>query len=335
MSARCVESSSRFSCFMFLTLTPNPCLEKTFRVPDFSQGGSFRIAPVDCLENVGGKGINAARVAARFGVRSVAIAPLGPNLRAHLEQLAAPEAFELHIVEVTSPTRTCHNIVSQHGSTELLEAGHELSISDGVYVFEAWRQLLPTCELALLGGSYPPSKHPAWLQHGSIVCGMAHTAGKKLIYDGKGETFRRAVFSKTPPWAIKPNLDEARELLRLPIETRDEERAAVRELRRRGVQLVFLSCGARGCWVGWKNEIEWLAAPVVETVSAVGSGDSLCGAFAAKYLETGDIWESALWGVAAGSANAARLEAANVGPDEIAPLVPQVRRELGEIRLMS
>ncbi len=124
-------------------------------------------------------------------------------------------------------------------------------------------------------------------------------------------------------------------MLRLPLETPGEERAAVRELRRRGVELVFLSCGARGCWVGWENEIEWLAAPAVETVSAVGSGDSLCGAFAAKYLESGDIWEGARWGVAAGSANAARLEAAGVGPQEIAPLVPQVKRELGEIRLMN
>ncbi len=320
---------------MFLTLTPNPCLEKTFRVPDFAPGGSFRVVPGDALENVGGKGINAARVAARFGMRSVALAPLGPNLRAHLEQLAAPEAFELRAVSVASPTRICHNIVSGSGSTELLEAGHELSITDGVYVFESWRQLLPKCDLALLGGSYPPSKHPAWVQHGAIVCGMAHTAGKRLIYDGKGDAFKRAVSSKTPPWAIKPNLDEARALLGLPLETPEEERAAVRELRRRGIELVFLSCGERGCWVGWENDIEWLSAPVVETVSAVGSGDSLCGAFAAKWLENGDIWESATWGVAAGSANAAQLQAAGVGPLEIAPLVPQVKRELGEIRLMS
>ena len=98
---------------------------------------------------------------------------------------------------------------------------------------------------------------------------------------------------------------------------------------------MLLSCGERGCWVGFENDIEWLGAPRVEAVSAVGSGDSVCGAFAAKYLETGDVWEAARWGVAAGTANAARLEAAMIGPEEVAPLVPQVRRELGEIRLMS
>ncbi len=320
---------------MFLTLTPNPCLEKTFRVLTFKAVDSVRVAPKDIRENVGGKGINAARVAARFGVQSVALAPLGPNLRTHLQHLAALEAFQLRAIEVSAPTRTCHNIVSESGSTELLEAGHSLSVRDGAQMFEAWRELLPSCEMALIGGSYPPSTDAAWNGHAAILCSLARAAGKKVLYDGKGEAFRRAVWSSHPPFAIKPNLDEARELLSSSLETRNEERAAVRLLRHRGVEVVLLSCGARGCWIGFGNDIEWLAAPVVETVSAVGSGDSLCGAFAAKFIETKDVWESAKWGVAAGSANAARLEAALVGPQEIAPLVPLVKRELGEIRLMS
>lgn len=319
---------------MFLTLTPNPCLEKTFFVPDFEANASYRIGLEKIRENVGGKGVNAARVAARFGVRALALAPLGPNLRAHLQTLVSSEPFELQGIEVEAPTRTCHNIVSDAGSTEILEAGHELAIGDGTRLFEAWRQLLPSCQIALIGGSYPPSQSPVWLQHASILCSLARAANKRVIYDGKGDAFKRAVFSKSPPWGIKPNLDEARELLRSPLESPQEERAAVRELRRRGVELVLLSCGARGCWVGWENEIEWLGAPQVQTVSAVGSGDSLCGAFAAKFIQSGDIWEAVRWGVAAGTANAARLEAASVGPDEVSPLVPQVRRELGEIRLM-
>ena len=320
---------------MFLSLTPNPCLEKTFHLPGFQEGGSFRVRAGDIRESVGGKGVNAARVAGRFGAQSIALAPLGRNLRAHLIGLAAPEAFQLRAVEVETPTRTCHNIVNARGSTELLEAGQSLSLSDGARLFEAWRALLPACELALIGGSYPPSDDPAWSQHARILCSLAHAANRRVIYDGKGEAFRSAVFSQTLPWAIKPNLDEARELLNRPLETRDEERAGVRELRRRGIELVLLSCGERGLWVGWENEIEWLGAPKIEFVSAVGSGDSLCGAFAAKFLETGDIWQAATWGVAAGSANAAHLEAARIGPEEVAPLVPQVRLELGEIRLMS
>ncbi len=320
---------------MFLCLTPNPCLEKTFLVPSFTAGGSYRIEVANIRENFGGKGINAARVAARFGSQSVALAPLGPNLRSHLQALARAEGFELRTIEVELPTRTCHNIVSDIGSTELLEAGHALSLRDGAALLEAWKTELPRCELALLGGSYPPSPDANWREHAAILCSLARAAGKKLIYDGKGEAFRRAVFSKTPPWAIKPNADEARELLGRALDSPADERSAVRELRRCGIGLVFLSCGARGCWVGYGNEIEFLHAPPVETVSAVGSGDSLCGAFAAVFLQTGDVWEAAAWGVAAGSANAARLEAAAIGPADVSPLVPEVRRELAEVRLWS
>ncbi len=127
---------------MLLTLTPNPCLEKTFRVPTFAANGSFRIGSDAIHENVGGKGINAARVAARFGVRAVALAPLGPNLRDHLHHLAASETFELHGIEVEALTRTCHNVVSEQGSTELLEAGYELTVGDGTRLFQAWRDHL-------------------------------------------------------------------------------------------------------------------------------------------------------------------------------------------------
>jgi len=320
---------------MLLSLTPNPCLEKTLRVPDFAANRAFRVAPHDVHESMGGKGINMARVAGRFGTQNRALAPLGPNLRGHLLDLARRDGIELVPIEVEAPTRTCHNIVSAGGSTELLESGNALSIRDGARMLEAWRDGLRDCEMALLGGSYPPSPDASWLSHATILSSLARAANRPMLYDGRGEVFRRAIFSSTPPWAIKPNLDEARELLGSALETRAEQRAGVRELRRRGVELVFLSCGERGCWVGFENEIAWFGAPKIELVSAVGSGDSLCGAFAAKYLETRDVWEGARWAIAAGSANAARLEAASVGPDDIAPLLSQTKREIGEIRLMD
>lgn len=156
--------------------------------------------------------------------------------------------------------------------------------------------------------------------------------GNSLIYDGKGEPFRRALASKTPP-AIKPNLEEAAAYLHRSLETRADERRAVRDLGHRGVEVVLLSCGERGLYVGHRGGIEWFEAPRVETVSPVGSGDSLVGAFAATYLGSGDIFEAARVGVAAGSANAAQHQSAFVTPAEASPLVAQVIRSTCEISL--
>ena len=227
------------------------------------------------------------------------------------------------------------NIIDESGSTEFVEAGNALSLEDGTRILEAWRELIPTCELALVGGSYPHFVDEAWNAHATILCSLARAAGKKLIYDGKGEPFRRAVFSKSPPWCIKPNLDEMRELWRRDIETPVDERRAIRDLLSRGIELVLLSCGARGLYVGFQGQIEFLSAPKVKEVSAVGSGDSLVGAFAARFLESSDVWESARLGAAAGAANAARFDVAQVGPDDAAALLPNVKRQIAEIGLMT
>lgn len=319
---------------MFLTFTPNPCIERTVRIQNFAVGSSFRIAPHELRVSAGGKGLNAARVARRFGASSCVLAPIGQWELPFFHAMLTQDGIEADFIEVSTPTRTCSALVHAEGElTEILEAGSPLPISAGTAILERWRDLLPQCELAAIGGSYPPATDGGWIYHPSLLCSLAHQAGKKLIYDGKGDGWRRALFSKTPPWAVKPNLDEMRELWRRTIETEAEERRAVRDLLNRGVQVVLMSCGARGLYVGYNDQIEFLVAPTVETVSPVGSGDSLVGAFAAKYLETGNVWEAAQWGVAAGTANANRFEASQVGPEEVAPLVGAVKRRVAEIRL--
>lgn len=319
---------------MFLTLTPNPCLERTVRLADLGIGHSSRVDSSAVFTSAGGKGLNAARVAARFGAKVCAIAPIGLRQFAWMSHLAREEGIEAEWVEVEADTRICLNVVHGDGRiTEIIENGAPLEVEDGTRLFEKWRELLPQARLTCIGGSYPPSRDAAFDGHATLLCGLAASAGVPLIYDGKGEAFRRALASKTPPWAIKPNLEEAAAYLNRSLETRADERRAVRDLGHRGVEVVLLSCGERGLYVGHRGAIEWFEAPRVETVSPVGSGDSLVGAFAATYLQGGDIFEAARVGVAAGSANAAQQKSAFVTPAEAAALVAQVGRSTGGISL--
>ena len=166
------------------------------------------------------------------------------------------------------------------------------------------RRCLPQAEMVAICGSYPPSENPAMDMHLTLLVQMAQRAGKRVLVDGKGKPFQICLHSKTPPWAVKPNLDEAQELLNRAIETPQDERRAVRDILKRGIEIVILSCGARGAYFGTKQGIWFVEAPKVREVSPVGSGDSLVGAFCAKFLETNDLLFAARWGVAAGAANA-------------------------------
>jgi len=322
---------------MFFSYTPNPCFERTLLVENFALGGSFRLAPEQTILGAGGKGINSARVCAHFGQPSIVLAHVGKQQIYQFQDLLKTPNLSAELLETQSLTRTAINIVHENilhdSKTEIVEAGIAPTIAEGTQIFEKWREFLPKCDLAAIGGSYPVSNDAGWNLHSSILCQMAVKAGKRLIYDGKGEAFKRAVNSNCPPWAIKPNLQEAAELWGRPIETPAEERGAIRHFLNRGVDVVLLSCGRRGLYVGYNRQIEFFHAPIVEEISSVGSGDSLVGAFAAKYLETGDVFEAAKWGVAAGSANAAKLESATVTIEEAAKLLPQIRRQMTEISL--
>ena len=325
---------------MFLTVTPNPCIERTLLAPDFSVGGVHRVASENLRVNVGGKGINAARVAGRFGIQTRALLPVGQAQKAWFEVQLAAENLPFELVEVEADTRVTVNVLHARGAngqvkTELVEAGSPLSLADGTRLLEKFLELLPHADLVALGGSYPPSGDPAFEMHGALLCQLAARAGKKLIYDGKGRAFELAVRSKTPPWMIKPNLDEAAALLGRDLKTSAEEQKAVRDLLRLGVEVVLLSCGARGAYLGHRGGVEWLGAPKIVEISAVGSGDSLVGAFAARLLQNGDLLEAARWGVAAGSANAAQIRAGFCTPREIAALVPAVRISTREIALQT
>ena len=308
-----------------LFFTPNPCIERTLRVADFARGQSHRVQGQNVRVTAGGKGINAARVAARFGAKVRVLAPIGRAQIAQFRELLQTDNLDFDLNEVAADTRTAINIVHQNGFTELVEAGHELSLGDGEKLIERFNFGLKTCEIAIIGGSYPPGANENWENHGARLCALAARAGKPVFYDGKGVQFARALQSAHPPWAIKPNLDEARELLNRGLETPESQRNAARELMQMGVEIVLLSCGARGVWLGTQGEIEWLAAPTIEEVSPVGSGDSLVGAFVATWLQSGDVAAATRWGIAAGAVNATQLEAAQIGPRDAEILLAQLK----------
>ena len=319
----------KFGAADAIFLTPNPCIERTLRVDDFTRGTSHRIAAENGRVTAGGKGINAARVARNFGARVRVLAPVGRGQIAQLRRLLSADALEAELIEVESDTRTAINIVHDGGFTELVEAGNALSSEDGDAILARFGERLQTCKIAVIGGSYPPfAGDERAKNHAATLCEMAARANVKLLYDGKGAAFARALQSEHLPWAIKPNLAEASELLNRDLSSPRAQKNAVTEWMARGVEVVLLSCGARGLWLGHNSShVEWLAAPAIKEISPVGSGDALVGAFVAIYLQSGDIHAAARWGVAAGSANAAQFEAARIGRSDAEKLIGNVFRQ--------
>lgn len=312
---------------MLLTVTPNLCVERTALVSDFRAGAVHRIAPENLTVNAGGKGINAARVAAQLHAEVLATSWVGRNQRAWFENELAREGVAHDLVEVEADTRVCHNIVhGDGGKTEVVEAGNPLTIADGTRMLAKFESLLPRAELVAICGSYPTgvSTPDAFETHLTLLCALARRHKKKVLVDGKGAAFEKLLRSHFLPWAIKPNSDEASTFLKYSVRDEANELRAVRDFLELGIEVVLLSCGRRGAYLGTRERIFRLVPPEIEEVSAVGAGDAFVGAFAAKFLETADLVEAARWGVAAGAASAAQVRSAFCTREEITALVPRV-----------
>lgn len=320
---------------MFLTITPNLCIERTIQLPQFIAGQVHRVEPQQLGVNVGGKGINAARVATKLGCESYALAWAGRRQKLWIEEELTQEGIVHQLIESEADTRICINVLAgeEFVKTEIVEAGNELSIAEGTRFLETYAALLPQVEMIAVCGSYPPAQNPELNMHLALLVQMAQRAGKRVLVDGKGKPFQLCLHSKTSPWAVKPNLDEAQELLNRPIETPQDERRAVRDILKRGVEVVILSCGARGAYWGTAQGIWFVEAPSIREVSPVGSGDALVGAFCAKFLETSDLLLAARWGVAAGAANAMQSASAFVEPKHFEPLLDEIRINAVELGL--
>jgi len=328
---------------MLLTVTPNPCIERTVVISDFAVGASHRVAPQNLYLNAGGKGINAARVANQFEIETLALTWIGSNQRAWFENQLQRENVSAELVETASDTRVCFNVLDGRGAkTEIVEAGHWLEISDGTRLLEKYARILPRFSLVAICGSYPPDNPQnaeAFSLHLALLCRMAREAGVRVLLDSKGAPFHLALNDarerKARVWCIKPNISEAEEFLRRPLLSRDSEIGALNELLN-FAEIVLLSCGERGCYFARRDStkrvlkrdtIYFLHAPEVSEISSVGSGDALVGAFAAKVLQDEDELSALRWGVAAGAANAMQTQAGFCTQENIAALLEEVQIE--------
>jgi 1-phosphofructokinase family hexose kinase len=293
---------------MLLFITPNPCVERTYLLDDFDCGRVHRVSSAKVLLNAGGKGINAARVASQFSSKVLSLCWVGDAQYEWFDHQLAAENVPHELIRVAPETRTAINILrAGKFKTEIVEAGLPLPPKAGTELLERLKALLPRTSLLAVCGSYPPDCLDNHLQE---IAHLAHEHDVPLLVDGKGSTFKHLLASQLPLWAIKPNIDEAEEIIGRSIETPDHERAAVKALLQYNVQNVLLSCGNRGAYLGTKEDIRFFGSPQIKEISAVGSGDSFVGAFCAQWILNGDLQKAMRYGIAAGAVNASQAKSA-------------------------
>jgi 1-phosphofructokinase family hexose kinase len=306
---------------MFLTVTPNAAIDKTFLVERFEMNAVHR--PLEFRAVAGGKGVIVARVAHALGEPVTATGFLGGHtgefIADSLRELGIPARF----VTTREESRTCIAVIdmSVHSQTEVNENGPHVTPDEVDALERRFGELLDegVTQVALCG-SLPPDC-PETLYADLIR--LAEARGVPCALDASGAALARGIAAR--PNLVKCNRLELQAVLPGPGEDLSGLVGAARSLLVGGTQTVAVTMGGEGA-VALDAEGAWFAEPPpVRFVSAVGSGDAFLAAFLSARRRGESLPRCLEWGTAAGAANAAVMGAGFCTRPEIERLLKQTR----------
>ncbi|MCC2278706.1 1-phosphofructokinase family hexose kinase [Streptomyces sp. ET3-23] len=260
---------------MILTVTLNAALDLTYRVPRLLPHTEHRVDR--SAERPGGKGLNVARVLAALGhdavVTGFAGGPTGETLRRLLAE-TAPGVTDA-LASISGTTRRTVAVVDEStgDTTQLNEAGPEVTQEEWIAFEDRYVRLLAGAEAVALCGSLPPGVPVGAYAH---LVRQARARQVPVVLDTSGEPLRRGIAAR--PDLVKPN---AAELAALTGSTAPLE--AARDARRRGAHAVAASLGSEGM-VAVTPDGTWRATPPRPVRgNPTGAGDAAVAALLAAW----------------------------------------------------
>lgn len=306
-----------------LTVTLNPALDKVQVVPDFQAGAVYKVA--ETHTSAAGKGINVARVTHTLGSPVTALGLLGGVAGDYAGECLRREGIPCCIVPISGETRTSVIVAdpANRRDTVLNEAGPLISGEELNALWQCLRELLPTVQTVSYSGSLPPGVPGSFYAE---AIELAREMGVKAALDTSGDALVQGAAAR--PFLLKPNRHE---LTALGDEGGDGWAGAAVGLRdRTGCEVALVTDGARGALLACEDGLWECAPPLIDVVSAVGSGDSFLAGFLWAWDDAQGPEAALRLGTAAGAANARHYGSEFCTRNEIEMLAALTRpRRLG------
>lgn len=298
---------------MILTVTPNPCVDKTVFVNELKAGTFSRAQKCTCIP--GGKGTNVSRAVKQMGRETKAMVVVGGHPGRHVvEMIEQQDGIECVPAWVASQTRTITTVLEEpiHRQTAFFEPGSRVTEAEGRGIVETFKSVVDGAHVVTFNGtvSDPPI---AWL-YGELIP-IAKEAGAITILDSHGPEFSQGIDTK--PALVKPNVAELQELVGFAIGSNSDRERAIDAVHARGIELVVLSLGKDGAVVSRGDERFHVLPPAIQEVNAVGSGDALVAGFAIGLMEDQPLQEMARTACAMGTANAMSWDIGHFSREEV------------------
>jgi len=307
---------------MVLTVTLNPCVDKTIFIKNLEIGRVIRADGVKLI--AGGSGNNVARVVRSLGHPVLALNLLGGGYGDIIASLLRSEGIPFEAAHIKGSSRTVVTVLDTASGiqTAYVEPGPEVSPEEVAHFKGRYKRVLKDAQLVVLSGSVPcPSLNGLYAD----LIAMAKDRGLRVILDTRGPALPQGIAAS--PFMIKPNVEEMGDTLGRQVVYKKDVLECLNRCLKQGVELIVLSFGREGILVSYRDQLLRAWPPQIKVVNPIGSGDSLVAGFAVGLADGMAIEDTIRLGVAAGAANASIWDAAGCTKEDILKLVPGVRLE--------
>jgi 1-phosphofructokinase family hexose kinase len=282
---------------VIVVLSLNTAVDRIMVVPGLRVGEVFRAEESRVV--AGGKGLNVARVVRQLGSSVRVVGFLGGMAAPFIHSECERIGIDARWVTIAGETRTCVIAVDPDGGqTVLNEPGPTVSPDEINALAEAIQEATAPGDLLCISGSAPPSVPDDF--YAEIVAEQQQQ-GVRVLVDVGGLPLR--LVWEAGPWAIKPNLAEARAAFGMD----DKGSTAALRLAQRA-EHALVTDGAEGVWHASGTQVTGYRPPRITVVNAVGSGDALAAGFLVGVEEGLPADDAVRLSIACGAANAMRLE---------------------------
>jgi 1-phosphofructokinase family hexose kinase len=307
---------------MIVTVTLNAAIDRTVTVPNFQLGHRHRAS--QGLTLAGGKGINVARALKRLDVPVVTTGLAGGRTGTRIVEELTAEAILNDFVRIADESRTSTAVVDPTAGTytEINEWGPMVIPEELAMLLDKINYLAHAADIVVFAGTLPRGVDDGF--YAETIRDL-NRRNVRTVLDTEGPPLRLGV--EAGPYLVTPNQSEAEGILGQEFRDDEDFMMALDRIADIGARNVLITAESRsfGLFRAERKRVLYRAdAPLVEPVSAVGSGDVLLAAFLAAQASSRTLDQSLRDAVAAGAASTLEVGAGRFEPREAARLAERV-----------
>lgn len=284
---------------MIYTVTLNPALDIEYQISEFQFDSVTRA--VDNRTDCGGKGFNVSQMLNNLGAVSVAMGFISGFTGMQLEKRLQDANIRTDFTVTEGETRTNISVVAQDSGRHIKVngSGSAVSAENVAALLALVKSKVEMDDWWVLGGSLPPGVEPDIYAQ---IIKIVRAAGGHTLLDTSGEALALGI--KAGPTMIKPNWEEALQLLGEPADSRISQRELADRVMALGIESLVVSLGKYGALLAANDTYGVFESPTIVEKNPTGAGDSLVAGMVYRLSEGDSLTDALKYGMACGAATA-------------------------------